>query len=142
MQPSRFIVIRDYGIRKGVHRIFEAAKRRALDCYTGAQAERYSGLKLEGILEAPQDLRVLCDPGSERLDAADSQGDDHRHESDGHVVVKLLTETPTRPQLSQLHSRSACAGRRACVVWDSLRGDGVDKRLLDSRLPDPGSARS
>ncbi len=89
MQPSRFIVIRDYGIRKGVHRIFEAAKRRALDCYAGAQAERYSVLKLEGILEAPQDLRVLCDPGSERLDAADSQGDDHRHESDGHVVVKL-----------------------------------------------------
>ena len=47
MQPSRFIVIWDYGIRKGVHRIFEAAKRRALDCYNGEQAERYSELKLE-----------------------------------------------------------------------------------------------
>lgn len=66
MQPSRFIVIRDYGIRKAVHQIFEAANRRALDSYNGEQVERYSGLKLEGILEAPQNLCVLCDPGSER----------------------------------------------------------------------------
>ena len=66
MQPSRFIVIRDYGIRKAVHQIFEAANRRAVDNYNGEQAERYSGLKLEGILEAPQNLCVLCDRGSER----------------------------------------------------------------------------
>jgi 5,6-dimethylbenzimidazole synthase len=66
MQPSRFIVIRDSGIRKAVHRIFEAANRRAADGYSGEQAERYSGLKLEGILEAPQNLCVLCHSGSER----------------------------------------------------------------------------
>jgi 5,6-dimethylbenzimidazole synthase len=66
MQPSRFIVIRDYCIREAVHEIFEAANRRALDAYNGEQAERYSGLKLEGILEAPQNLCVLCDSGSER----------------------------------------------------------------------------
>jgi 5,6-dimethylbenzimidazole synthase len=61
MQPSRFIVIRDRGIRKAVHQIFEEANRRAADSYTGEQAERYSVLKLEGILEAPQNLCVLCD---------------------------------------------------------------------------------
>lgn len=66
MQPTRFIVIRDYETRKAVHQIFEAANSRAADCYKGEQADRYSGLKLEGILEAPQNLCVLCDSGSER----------------------------------------------------------------------------
>jgi 5,6-dimethylbenzimidazole synthase len=66
MQPSRFIVVRDYGIRKTVHEIFENANKRALERYSGDQAERYAGLKLEGILEAPQNLCVLCDSGSER----------------------------------------------------------------------------
>lgn len=66
MQPSRFIVIREYAIRKAVHQIFEEANRRALDSYNGERAERYSGLKLEGILEAPQNLCVLCDAGSGR----------------------------------------------------------------------------
>jgi 5,6-dimethylbenzimidazole synthase len=66
MQPSRFIVIRDYGIRKAIHEIFEAANKRAADSYTGEQAELYSGLKLEGILEAPQNLCVLCDRENQR----------------------------------------------------------------------------
>lgn len=66
MQPSRFIVIRDSGIRRAVHEIFETANWQAINSYSGEQAERYSGLKLEGILEAPQNLCVLCDPGSER----------------------------------------------------------------------------
>jgi 5,6-dimethylbenzimidazole synthase len=66
MQPSRFIVIRDYGIRKAIHQIFEAANKRAVDGFNGEQAERYSGLKLEGILEAPQNLCVLCDRENRR----------------------------------------------------------------------------
>jgi 5,6-dimethylbenzimidazole synthase len=66
MQPSRFIVIRDLSIRKAVHDFFETANRRAAESYSGDLAERYSALKLEGILEAPQNLCVLCDQGSER----------------------------------------------------------------------------
>jgi len=66
MQPSRFVVIRDYGIRKAVRQIFEEANVRALNSLNGEQAERYSGLKLEGILEAPQNVCVLCDRASER----------------------------------------------------------------------------
>jgi 5,6-dimethylbenzimidazole synthase len=66
MQPSRFIVVRDYGIREAVHEIFSAANSQAAGHYRGEQAERYSGLKLEGILEAPQNLCVLCDQGSGR----------------------------------------------------------------------------
>lgn len=66
MQPSRFIVIRDIGIRKAVHQIFKTANRRAAEAYDGERAEQYSALKLEGILEAPQNLCVLCDQGNER----------------------------------------------------------------------------
>jgi 5,6-dimethylbenzimidazole synthase len=66
MQPSRFIVIRGFELRKAVREIFEAASREAAAGYSGEQAERYSKLKLEGILEAPQNLCVLCDTGSGR----------------------------------------------------------------------------
>jgi 5,6-dimethylbenzimidazole synthase len=66
MQPSRFIVIRDRDIRQSVHTIFEAANHQAKQIYTGERAESYSNLKLEGILEAPQNLCVLCDHESRR----------------------------------------------------------------------------
>jgi hypothetical protein len=66
MQPSRFIVIRDLGVRKAVHKIFEAANQQASASYMGERREHYSDLKLEGILEAPQNLCILCDPGSKR----------------------------------------------------------------------------
>jgi 5,6-dimethylbenzimidazole synthase len=66
MQPSRFIVIRDRSIREGVCRIFEEANRRAVDGYSAERTEQYCRLKLEGIIEAPQNLCVLCDARSER----------------------------------------------------------------------------
>jgi 5,6-dimethylbenzimidazole synthase len=66
MQPSRFIVIRDMAIREAIYKIFETANRRALDSYNGEQAGRYAALKLEGILEAPQNLCVLCDRENQR----------------------------------------------------------------------------
>jgi 5,6-dimethylbenzimidazole synthase len=66
MQPSRFIIIRDVEVRRAVHEIFEAANKQALENYAGEQARQYSRLKLDGILEAPQNLCVLCDRSSER----------------------------------------------------------------------------
>jgi 5,6-dimethylbenzimidazole synthase len=66
MQPSRFIVIRDRSTREEVRRIFEEANRRAAVGYSAEQSERYCRLKLEGIIEAPQNLCVLCDARSER----------------------------------------------------------------------------
>jgi 5,6-dimethylbenzimidazole synthase len=66
MQPSRFIVVRDYAIRKAVHQIFERANQQAAHTYDAEQAQRYSQLKLEGILEAPQNLCVLCHQESVR----------------------------------------------------------------------------
>ena len=66
MQPSRFIIVRDSAVRKAVHNLFEQANVQAADSYSGERREKYSTLKLEGILEAPQNLCVLCDSGSER----------------------------------------------------------------------------
>jgi 5,6-dimethylbenzimidazole synthase len=66
MQPSRFILIRDLAIRKAVHGIFQQSKSESAATYSGDRLEQYSALKLEGILEAPQNLCVVCDTGSER----------------------------------------------------------------------------
>jgi len=66
MQPSRFIVIRDLAKRTAVHNIFEVANRQAAATYIGEQGELYAALKLEGILEAPQNLCIVCDTKNER----------------------------------------------------------------------------
>ena len=66
MQPSRFIVVRDLAVRTTIHGIFQDANVEALATYAGEQRERYAALKLEGILEAPQNLCVVCDPTSSR----------------------------------------------------------------------------
>ena len=66
MQPWRFILIRTIEIRRAVHDIFLRANREALETYEGDRAKKYASLKLEGILEAPQNLCVLCDPECER----------------------------------------------------------------------------
>lgn len=66
MQPWRFIVVRDTALRTAVHGIFERANSEAAARYRGDQKDLYSRLKLEGLLEAPQHLCVLCDDGSGR----------------------------------------------------------------------------
>jgi 5,6-dimethylbenzimidazole synthase len=64
MQPSRFIVIQSREVRSRVHAAFCEANQAASAVYEGAQREHYAKLKLEGILEAPQNLCVVCDPQS------------------------------------------------------------------------------
>ena len=66
MQPSRFVLIRDVATRQAVHDAFLEANEKALATYTGARREQYANLKLEGILEAPQNLCILSAPHSER----------------------------------------------------------------------------
>ena len=66
MQPSRFIVVRDLATRQSVHHAFREANRQALESYTGERREQYAALKLEGILEAPQNLCILSDSSSAR----------------------------------------------------------------------------
>ncbi|MEI9979407.1 MAG: 5,6-dimethylbenzimidazole synthase [Edaphobacter sp.] len=66
MQPSRFIVIRNLATRKAVHDIFKEANAKAAATYMEEQGQKYAALKLEGILEAPQNLCIVCDTQSER----------------------------------------------------------------------------
>ena len=66
MQPSRFIVVRDLATRTAVHGIFKEASATAAATYEGSRADHYASLKLDGILEAPQNLCIVCDTHSER----------------------------------------------------------------------------
>jgi 5,6-dimethylbenzimidazole synthase len=66
MQPWRFIVVRNLSLRTAVHQIFQRANTAASASYAGERKELYSRLKLEGLLEAPQHLCVVCDERSER----------------------------------------------------------------------------
>ena len=66
MQPWRFILIQAIEIRKAVHDIFLRSNQAALDIYEGDRTQKYASLKLEGILEAPQNLCIVCDPDWER----------------------------------------------------------------------------
>jgi 5,6-dimethylbenzimidazole synthase len=66
MQPWRFIVLRSPRVREQVRDLFSQAQQVAAATYEGERAEQYRGLKLEGILEAPQNLCIACDPVSER----------------------------------------------------------------------------
>jgi len=62
MQPWRFILIRALEIRKAVHDIFLRSNQAALETYENDRAKTYASLKLEGILEAPQNLCIVCNP--------------------------------------------------------------------------------
>jgi 5,6-dimethylbenzimidazole synthase len=64
MQPWRFIVIRDEVVRRAVHANFMRANEAALRTYDEERRKLYRGLKLEGLLEAPQHVCVVCDPES------------------------------------------------------------------------------
>jgi 5,6-dimethylbenzimidazole synthase len=64
-QPWRFIVIRDLAIRRRVRAAFEDANAAAA-IYAGARGERYASLQLQGILEAPVNVCVVCDDDPQR----------------------------------------------------------------------------
>lgn len=62
MQPWSFIVIRDREVKKSVKALFDQANADAASAFDGAKRELYGRLKLEGILDAPVNLCVTCDP--------------------------------------------------------------------------------
>ena len=62
MQPWNFIVIRDRQVRERVKRLFLRENARAGQVYRGRRRRLYGQLKLEGILEAPVNLCITCDP--------------------------------------------------------------------------------
>ena len=62
MQPWRFIVVRDRAVRRAIRDSFDRANEDARRSYAGERAALYASLKLEGILDAPLNLCVTCDP--------------------------------------------------------------------------------
>lgn len=62
MQPWNFLLIQSLETRQAVKRLFEEANTTAASVYEGSARETYGQLKLEGILEAPINLCVTCDP--------------------------------------------------------------------------------
>ncbi len=62
MQPWNFIVIRDRAVRAKVKALFLRENAKAGRVFRGARRRLYGRLKLEGILEAPVNICVTCDP--------------------------------------------------------------------------------
>ena len=61
-QPWDFIVVRDTERRREVKRVFEDERAKNAAQFTGDRLEKFLALKLEGILEAPLNLIVTCEP--------------------------------------------------------------------------------
>jgi 5,6-dimethylbenzimidazole synthase len=62
MQPWDFILIRDLSVRQQVKELFQRERQAAACFFDEPQQSHYLSLKLEGILEAPLNLCVTCDP--------------------------------------------------------------------------------
>jgi 5,6-dimethylbenzimidazole synthase len=61
-QPWDFIIVRDLERRREVKRVFEEERAKNADQFEGARREKFLSLKLEGILDAPLNLIVTCEP--------------------------------------------------------------------------------
>ncbi|SOH94215.1 cob(II)yrinic acid a,c-diamide reductase [Monaibacterium marinum] len=59
--PWRLVNVHSDAARAAAIANFEAANAQALSGYSGEQAERYAGLKLSGMQDAPVHLAVFCD---------------------------------------------------------------------------------
>ena len=66
MQPWSFIVVKKAETRRAVYEIFERAKLAAAEIYAGEKREVYDNLKLAGILDAPVNICVVCNPNEMR----------------------------------------------------------------------------
>ncbi len=62
MQPWNFLVIRDPAVKGKVKDLFLRENARAAQVFRGRRRRLYESLKLEGILEAPINLCITCNP--------------------------------------------------------------------------------
>lgn len=62
MQPWNFVLIRSVATRQRVKDLFERERQAAPCFYDEPRRSQYLALKLEGILEAPLNICVTCDP--------------------------------------------------------------------------------
>ena len=62
MQPWDFILVSSVDTRSRVKDLFERERQAASQFFDPSRREKYLSLKLEGIMEAPVNLCVTCDP--------------------------------------------------------------------------------
>ena len=62
MQPWDFILVSDEEKRRQVKELFERERQAAAQFFDDSRRSQYLSLKLEGIMEAPVNLCVTCDP--------------------------------------------------------------------------------
>jgi 5,6-dimethylbenzimidazole synthase len=62
MQPWDFVLIRDLAVRREVQELFLRERDAAACFFDEPRRSQYLSLKLEGILEAPVNLCITCDP--------------------------------------------------------------------------------
>lgn len=62
MQPWDFILVSDVETRMRVKDLFERERQAASQFFDHSRRSQYLSLKLEGIMEAPVNLCVTCDP--------------------------------------------------------------------------------
>ncbi len=62
MQPWNFVIVRDPTVRARVRQNFEEVRREGAEQFSGERRRLYDSLKLEGILDAPLNVCVTCDP--------------------------------------------------------------------------------
>jgi 5,6-dimethylbenzimidazole synthase len=66
MQPLRFIVIREQMVGAKVHEVLKSANQAAPAKDTQQRGDLYARLKLESLLQAPQNSCVVCEAASEQ----------------------------------------------------------------------------
>lgn len=65
-QPWRWVRARDAAQREAVRASFERCNAQALVAYDDERARLYASLKLEGLREAPEQIAVFCDHGTQQ----------------------------------------------------------------------------
>lgn len=65
-EPWRVIRVQSPAARAAALTNFEACNTAALAGFAGEKAQLYAGLKLTGMREAPEQLAVFCDPGTDK----------------------------------------------------------------------------
>src|SRR6266545_3491805 len=62
MQPWNFVLVRDAALRQRIYEHFVQVNGRAAEVWRDDEKRAYQALKLQGILDAPVNLLVTCDP--------------------------------------------------------------------------------
>ncbi|MET0286029.1 MAG: nicotinate-nucleotide--dimethylbenzimidazole phosphoribosyltransferase [Polyangiales bacterium] len=62
MQPWNFLLLRDREVRQRIYDHFAEVNTRAAEVWQDDRRHKYQALKLQGILDAPLNVLVTCDP--------------------------------------------------------------------------------